>query len=132
MKRIRNMRNEKKKNWNRKEEQKKETMIITLDDDTKICPLLFEQLVYYSSMYPDYVISREGQNIGNFPSYVSHTFEKTQGYKKFLLPCYNHKSEFVDILMGFSGVLYKRKFFPQLHDTAKWKLFFEISFFVFF
>lgn len=90
-----------------------ETIIITFDDDVIYDSKLVRSLVNYSILYPEDAIGSTGILFGNpFPFYssISNSNIKWNLINGINL---NNDGKFVDVLCGFSGVLYKRKFFPS-------------------
>lgn len=70
-------------------------IIISIDDDTSYPPNLVEHLVYYHSFYPNAVLTG-----------TSLFSNKTSKYIDTLLEC--------ELLEGFSGVLYKKRFLEDI------------------
>lgn len=94
-------------------EKDPETIIITVDDDI-IYPLdLIEKLLNHSNKYPNSAIGSTGLLLGkNLLGYssVSSLSPSWNGFTGFEVPS---EGRSVDILCGVSGILYKRKFFPN-------------------
>lgn len=96
-------------------EKEKETIIITIDDDCIYEHDLVEKLIHCSKLYPNAAITGTGVLIGcGVNSFSIHSTIKEvipyNGILGFQIPS---NGRAVDIVQGFSGVLYKRNFFPS-------------------
>lgn len=97
-------------------EKDPETIIITLDDDIIYPNDLIERLVNKSLLYPNSAIGGTGIILGPnilFSSIISSMSPKWNNIIGFNVP---KTGRDVDILCGVSGILYKRKFFPEKLD----------------
>jgi hypothetical protein len=101
-------------------EQDPDTIIITFDDDVIYSPNLVSVLLARHKEFPNSAIGSSGILLGyGFPFYstvnnCSSNWNSLTGFRM------TDKGRPVDILCGFSAVLYIRKFFPRrnkLHDT---------------
>lgn len=70
-----------------------EAIIITVDDDMTYEPRLVETLVQWSSRYRDWAVGFRGWNVAPDGG------------------CTRARSHFVDVLQGFAGAAYRRRFF---------------------
>lgn len=82
------------------EEKDPQTLIITLDDDTDYSPDRIQTLVHWAQRFPEAAIGGTGMIIGNFWNAISPVHQP-------------HRLTPVDILEGYSGCAYRRKFFDQ-------------------
>lgn len=92
-----------------------ETVIITFDDDVVYSHNMVSQLMNKEKLSPNAALGSSGTIITmDFPFYVNFSNEKENLINLLSgnLPKTGRK---VDILWGFSAIVYKRKFFPQ-HD----------------
>lgn len=90
-----------------------ETIIITLDDDIVYPATIIEVLIKHATEYPDSAIGSTGLLLGhNIFGYsnVSSVSPTWNGITGFKVP---PEGRAVDMLCGVSGVLYRRKFFPE-------------------
>jgi hypothetical protein len=89
-----------------------DTIIITVDDDIIYPPTMIETLLRFSKKYPNSAICSAGLSLGSFPFYYSIKFnQRKNGYWFTMNVPKNGKP--IDILYGYSGALYKRKFFEE-------------------
>lgn len=100
-------------------EQHPDTIIITVDDDV-LYPIDFiETFVNKSKIYPDAAITGTGVLLGNNGFFSINTtmknFTKWNGLIGFNIKNYRC----VDVVQGFSGVLYKRRFFDHNDNLYK-------------
>jgi hypothetical protein len=107
-----------------------ETIIFTCDDDVKYPSNLVSSFLEKSKNHPDAAIGSHGIQIGSFPGYLRWNPDETRhGHGKY--PCNFTPSDnptYVDILNGYSSVMYRRKFFQgstigQLEDNFLSKVF---------
>lgn len=96
------------------------TLIVTCDDDIIYPKTLVEDLLRCHKQSPNSAICFTGLNLGKFPGYVSLVLNYDMFDRDwwFNLPV-KEAGVPVDILMGYSGVLYKRKFFPRNFEGMK-------------
>lgn len=95
------------------EETEDETVIISIDDDTIYPNNMITRMLKKSKMYPNSAICASGIIIGYggpLMGNVVNIAKKTDFLVGFPL---TEEGRAVDIVYGFSGVLYKRKFFPK-------------------
>lgn len=85
-------------------EKDPETMIISVDDDIYYKKNFIAGLVYYGDKYPDSVITGT--------TFIQNNEENVKEYKE--LP-YWSKIYYAQFLEGYSGVLYKPKFFKNFN-----------------
>ena len=92
-----------------------ETYILSIDDDIYYPPYIIESYLYYSDIFPDSIISGRSYMYNNSP-------EQLKIYNKMKEKIPEFKGFLSDLLEGFSGVLYQRKFFtmPFLSDFYKY------------
>lgn len=95
-------------------EKNPDTMIITVDDDMIYPPDLVENLINRSKIYSNVAICGSGAllNYGIWcMSYYTNDQEGSRMNKSngFYIP---EDGRYIDLVYGFSGVLYKRSFFP--------------------
>src|SRR5579872_2768081 len=107
-------------------ENNPDTIIITCDDDTIYPPTLLQDLYEKCVKYPKAAICSSGMIIGQFPGYFSLVYNQTgtNNLNPFLywqLPLSNNPTP-VDIVFGFSGVAYRREFFPTEISEVEKKL----------
>jgi hypothetical protein len=101
------------------EEHEPDTIIITFDDDIIYPQGLVEKLITKSKLYPNTAIGSSGLKIGTFPFYISFSKNENQDNKYwYSFPLDNIGTD-VDILCGYAGVLYLRKFFPKIDNLDK-------------
>ena len=99
-----------------------DTIIISVDDDVIYPPTFVEELLEKSKLKPDTAIGSSGVVIGSFPSYIS--FIRNESYKRYegwFGKKLTKKGQEVDILCGYAGVLYKRRFFPKRNSDVIYK-----------
>lgn len=97
-------------------EQDPETIIITFDDDVIYSPNLVATLLTRHKEFPQSAIGSSGILLGyGFPFYstVNNGNNSWNSLTGFAIP---EKGRSVDILCGFSSVLYIRKFFPHANN----------------
>jgi len=94
------------------QENDPDTRIITFDDDIIYPENLVEYLLKKSSTQPNSAIGTAGIRIGSFPSYLSFAtnYDNSQNHWYNFKPSENGDN--VDILAGYAGNLFKRRFFP--------------------
>ena len=97
------------------EEKDPETIIITVDDDIIYPKTLLEELLNWNKEFPNYALSSSGLSLGNYPFKYSIVFNQQKNNYWFTM---KHNKN-VDILYGYPGALYKRKFFPLKHNLNK-------------
>jgi len=85
-----------------KYERDPDTIIITVDDDVEYPRNLVETLVFYSGKYPDSAVGGSGYTLGSW-------------YNFFGKSCFDEITP-VDVLEGFNGCAYRRRFFD--YDLA--------------
>lgn len=107
-----------------KKEKDDETIIISFDDDVHYPPDLVENLVKKRTVFNDNENVFDGVAVGGsgfiigsgFPFYSSHVNVQSDSFLDFNriinFPV-NEKGREVDILCGFAGIMYKRKFFKD-------------------
>jgi hypothetical protein len=93
-----------------------ETIIITIDDDNLYPKNLIELLINKSRVYPNDSIGSSGIQIGKFPFYTVFRANQARDNIYWFTPNITEKGEYVDIISGYPGVLYKRKFFGNSND----------------
>lgn len=102
-------------------EQHPDTIIITVDDDVLYPPHFIETFVNKSKICPNAAITGTGVLLGHNGFFSINTsmknFTKWNGLIGFNIKNYRC----IDVVQGFSGVLYKRKFFE--HDDLYNNLF---------
>ncbi len=95
-------------------EHNSKTIIITIDDDNEYPKVFIEELLEKEKLKPNSALGSSGVIIGNFPWYFSYIRnEEFRRYEGWTGPKLTEKGQEVDILCGYSGVLYKRGFFPK-------------------
>lgn len=97
-------------------EKSPDTIIITFDDDVIYPESLVEKLLTKHKNSPNVAIGSAGIKLGTFPFYISTT--NNEHSKNSHWYNFNTKGEEVDIIIGTSGVLYKREFFPPIDNIA--------------
>ena len=99
-----------------------ETIIITFDDDSIYPPTIVEELLIGYKNYPNSAIGTAGIIWGKFPSWIAlrtyHNTWSSESVKNWFEIPVNSR---VDLVLGVSGVLYIRKFFPTF-DKVKTQL----------
>ena len=100
-------------------EQDPDTVIITFNDDAIYPESLVEKLLSKHAKDPEVAIGSSGIKIGAFPFYLSMTFNDFTHNKRWFAFNVNNNGELVDILLGSSGILYVRKFFPDVDHIGK-------------
>jgi hypothetical protein len=100
------------------------TIIICVDDDCIYPFNLVSSLIKYHKLYPNVAICSTGVLLNNGNIFMSyHTNDvsviDSNNFMGFNVP---ENGRMIDILYGFSGVLYKRSFFPNVNNLYK-KLF---------
>jgi len=96
------------------QEKDPETIIISFDDDQLYPSNLVELYLNKIQLYPDAALGQIGFCVGQFPFYFNGHLN-TKKHHWFILP----EGSEVDILCGYSSVLYYRKFFPKLENLEK-------------
>ena len=96
-----------------------DTIIITFDDDKIYPEELVKKLVSKHRIKPDCAIGSSGFKIGTFPFYISMTFNEYSRNKHWYAFDVGNLGEKVDVLLGSPGVLYVRKFFPDVDHLEK-------------
>lgn len=90
-----------------------ETLIVTFDDDIIYPNNLIEELLFKNNVRPNSCIGSCGFKIGYFPFYgswvMNQKINRNKWWFQFKVSTLGTK---VDILSGYAGVLYYRKFFP--------------------
>lgn len=94
------------------------TLILTADDDIIYPNTLIETLFQYHKKYPSAAIGSSGITIGYFPFLFSIAFNQKKNDHWFTLHPKTHGSN-VDIIYGYAGALYQRKFFPTKMSMEK-------------
>lgn len=102
-------------------EQDPETIIITVDDDIIYPKTLVENLLNYNNKIPNTALSSSGLAVGSYPFCYSIKFNQKKNDYWFTLHS-NKTGHKVDILYGYPGAMYIRKFFPKKQYMYK-KLF---------
>jgi hypothetical protein len=93
------------------------TVIVTFDDDVIYPDTLLVEMLKRHTIHPDAAIGSSGLQIGHFPFYGGVTYNEWSD--KYLFTCkQKDKAKSTDILFGYSGVLYVRKFFPPGSDEG--------------
>lgn len=99
-------------------EENPETIIITFDDDVKYSTKMVSSLLkYYNKLGSNVAIGSSGTLIKYSNIFYSTTSNANNNFTIFNLSFDDTRK--VDILCGFSSILYTRKFFPvkeELHD----------------
>ena len=102
-------------------EKDPETLIISFDDDMVYPPTLVEVFVRHAQEWPDRAIAASGQK-----SSLGFIFKATRtNIRPFTffsnIVCFdnNENSSDVDEVLGITGVLYRRKFFPANNKLEK-------------
>lgn len=93
-----------------------ESIIITIDDDNIYPNNLIELLVSKNKEYPNDVIGSSGIQIGHFPFYTVFRANQSRDNIYWFTPNISKNGELVDIICGYPGTLYKRKFFGNAQD----------------
>jgi len=83
-------------------------IIISIDDDIKHDPSLFPLLISYCKS-KDVVVTGIGKNLSYWSNKKYGLIKRREPFE------YVPKNPYVDLLEGFSGVAYKKKFFPNLN-----------------
>lgn len=100
-------------------EQDPKTVIITFDDN-KIYPEgLVEKLVSKHVSNPKAAIGSSGLKIGGMPFYISTVFNEYHLNNRWFNFKIDTAGEYVDVLFDKPGVLYVRKFFPDVDNIYK-------------
>jgi len=94
-------------------EKDPETIIITCDDDVIYPMTLVEELLKQHQKYPHSAIGSAGFNIGTFPFYISVAMNQKKNRNKWWFNMEINDGMLIDVLCGYAGVLYLRKFFPN-------------------
>ena len=93
-----------------------DTIIFTFDDDVVYSRNLVSSMISYHHKHPNSAIGSSGALIKlGFPFY-STTANAPGTYNRLVAPKITEEGRSVDILYGFSSVLYLRKFFPPLSE----------------
>lgn len=100
-------------------ENDKDTIIITFDDDIIYSEDLVQKMINKSKNNPYTAIGCSGLKLGSFPFYISHTKNENNYNKRWYSFDVKQEGEEVDVLYGYSGVLYIRGFFPTLNNIEK-------------
>lgn len=94
-------------------ETEPDTMIITCDDDVVLPLNMFDELSKNAEQYPEAAVASTGMRIGEFPFYLSvKRNSPNRWYQWWTLNVNKNIPTDVDILCGYSSVLYRRGFFP--------------------
>ncbi len=101
------------------QERNPEAIIITFDDDNVYPEGLVEKLMSKHHHKPDAAIGSAGFKIGTFPFYMSMVHNEYERNGKWYTFDVASDGEEVDILRGSPGVLYLRKFFPDIDHLDK-------------
>nr|QBK87292.1 MAG: glycosyltransferase [Marseillevirus LCMAC201] len=101
------------------QEDDPETIIITFDDDKVYPEGLVDKLLSKHRSNPETAIGSAGFKIGTFPFYMSTVHNEHEHNKKWYTFDVASDGEAVDVLRGAPGVLYVRKFFPDLDHLDK-------------
>lgn len=88
--------------------------IITCDDDVIYPNNLLSKFIYYNKLIPNTALGSSGLSIGKFPNYISIIYNQKRN-KNLLTPNIPLYGINIDILYGFSGILYYRYFFPKIN-----------------
>ena len=94
-------------------EQHPETKILSIDDDIYYPPTLIDQYLKYSSFFDNCIITGSSF-INNNSDIDKRWFENKIQNLKTTPHNYLFNGKLVDLIEGFSGVLYKRKYGSQL------------------
>lgn len=101
------------------------TVIVTCDDDS-IFPSNMLKRLYDLSIQHNAVIGSSGMLIGQFPGYVSLYYNARRVRRNPFLYWQLHTTRYtpcpVDIVFGFSGVAYRRGFFPVDFNVIRTEL----------
>lgn len=99
------------------QEKDPNTLIITCDDDIYYPATLVEELLMRHQTNPQAALCFSGISVGQFPAYVAtvlaYDIMRKGWWFNLKLPKNRYQGRPIDILFGFSGVLYVRKFFPS-------------------
>ena len=95
-------------------EKDPDTLIITIDDDITYPPNMIETFLKYHKRYPDSALGSSGLSLGGwlFQYSIKYNQKKNDYWFTMTIPSNGRP---VDILYGYSAVLYKRSFFPSYH-----------------
>lgn len=94
------------------EETDPNTLILTVDDDIIYPPTLISDMLKHHKKYPNSALSSSGLSLGNYPFKYSISFNQKKNDWWFTMSGKNKGRE-IDILYGYAGALYLRKFFPE-------------------
>lgn len=100
------------------------TIIITCDDDIIYPNTLVEEFLKRHQISPNSVLCFSGLTMGQFPGYISIVlaYDIFRYGWWFNLKVDPVKGRSIDILFGYGGALYLRKFFPLLWSDIKLNL----------
>jgi hypothetical protein len=92
---------------NRIDAENKEDIIISIDDDEEYDKDFIKSITHAMNLYPNTCITYGGWNY-----YYNHTLN-------LLLHLYAFYGSYVDILHGYRGTAYRRKFFDKIRNSNK-------------
>lgn len=96
------------------------TVIITVDDDNIYPENFIEELLKKHQEKPNAAIGSSGAIIGSFPGYFAYIRNSSETrYEAWWGPPVPEEGINVDILCGYSGVLYVRDMFPSTRPQKK-------------
>ncbi len=98
-------------------EKDPETLIITVDDDVIYPSTIISEMLEWNRLFPDSALSSSGLSIGNYPFKYSISFNQKQNDWWFTMG--KNEGRNIDILYGYAGALYSRKFFPTKQNLYK-------------
>lgn len=96
-----------------------ECNIVTIDDDMIYPPLFLEELTSCSNQYPTSAIGSSGRELLSYPPFIKFHFSFWNNGFDFATKAKKHGDK-IDFLMGITGILYKRSFFPSLDKMKEW------------
>jgi len=95
-------------------ENDKNTIIISVDDDTIYDTKLVETLLEKSSIQPDSAVTGSGWLVGNIHFFsIKSSISLSNKFNSIVGMAVPDEGRKIDVVIGSSGVLYKRHFFPK-------------------